>query len=161
MDEFVDALLTEERVCDIILPRLTKREVLEETEGLPERVSSLLDAMEGSGSEDEEGNKKPRRVVQPRRPLVNDSGDDREDEGEMEEGEMDGSVGRGRSKSKSRSRSRSGSAGGSPEPEGERYISRSPSESKSRSASPYRSKSRSISPDRMEGVDGPGNADAP
>ena len=30
MDEFVDQLLTEERVCDIILPRLAKRQVLEE-----------------------------------------------------------------------------------------------------------------------------------
>ncbi|KAF7359453.1 RNA polymerase II subunit A C-terminal domain phosphatase [Mycena sanguinolenta] len=30
MDEFVDQLLTEERVCDIILPRLTKRSTLEE-----------------------------------------------------------------------------------------------------------------------------------
>ncbi|KAG9048694.1 Pre-mRNA-splicing factor 38A [Tulasnella sp. UAMH 9824] len=53
MDEFVDQLLTEERVCDIILPRLTKREVLEETEGLAPRSSALLKAMEESGSEDE------------------------------------------------------------------------------------------------------------
>ncbi|KXS16754.1 PRP38-domain-containing protein [Gonapodya prolifera JEL478] len=30
MDEFIDALLREERVCDVQLPRLTKREVLEE-----------------------------------------------------------------------------------------------------------------------------------
>ncbi|KAF8989107.1 Pre-mRNA-splicing factor 38 [Cyathus striatus] len=30
IDEFVYALLTEERVCDIILPRLPKRQVLEE-----------------------------------------------------------------------------------------------------------------------------------
>ncbi|QRW15112.1 pyruvate dehydrogenase E1 component beta subunit [Ceratobasidium sp. AG-Ba] len=56
MDEFVDQLLTEERVCDTILPRLTKREVLEETEGLAPRPSVLLDAMAGnaSGSEDED-----------------------------------------------------------------------------------------------------------
>ncbi|KAG8931157.1 Pre-mRNA-splicing factor 38A [Tulasnella sp. 417] len=53
MDEFVDQLLTEERVCDIILPRLTKRDVLEETEGLAPRSSALLKAMEDSGSEDE------------------------------------------------------------------------------------------------------------
>ncbi|KAF8636739.1 hypothetical protein AX17_003542 [Amanita inopinata Kibby_2008] len=31
MDEFVYALLSEERVCDIILPRITRRQVLEET----------------------------------------------------------------------------------------------------------------------------------
>ena len=41
MDEFVDELLTEERVCDIILPRLTRRDVLEEVEGLPKRKSPL------------------------------------------------------------------------------------------------------------------------
>lgn len=45
MDEFVDALLTEERVCDLILPRLTKRAVLEQTEGLRPRISRLEDAL--------------------------------------------------------------------------------------------------------------------
>jgi len=28
MDEFIDCLLREERMCDVILPRLTKREVI-------------------------------------------------------------------------------------------------------------------------------------
>lgn len=41
-DEFIDELLTQERVCDIILPRLTQRSVLEETEGLPPRRSLLV-----------------------------------------------------------------------------------------------------------------------
>ena len=41
-DEFVDDLLTKDRVCDIILPRLTQRAVLEETEGLPPRQSLLV-----------------------------------------------------------------------------------------------------------------------
>ena len=45
MDEFVDLLLTEERVCDLILPRLTKRSVLEAKEGLRPRTSRLEDAM--------------------------------------------------------------------------------------------------------------------
>ena len=40
MDEFIDELLHEERVCDIILPRIQKRQVLEETEQLIPRVSS-------------------------------------------------------------------------------------------------------------------------
>ena len=47
IDEFVDQLLNEERVCDIILPRIPKREVLEENGELPPRQSRLLDAMEG------------------------------------------------------------------------------------------------------------------
>lgn len=45
MDEFIDQLLTEERVCDLILPRLTKRTVLEANEGLRPRRSRLEEAM--------------------------------------------------------------------------------------------------------------------
>ncbi|KAI0822647.1 Pre-mRNA-splicing factor 38, partial [Trametes gibbosa] len=45
MDELVDQLLTEERVCDLILPRLTKRDVLEDLEEIGPRKSRLLDAM--------------------------------------------------------------------------------------------------------------------
>lgn len=41
-DEFIDDLLTQDRVCDIILPRLTQRSVLEETEGLDARQSLLV-----------------------------------------------------------------------------------------------------------------------
>ncbi|KAK0240465.1 PRP38 family-domain-containing protein [Armillaria nabsnona] len=47
IDEFADALLTEERVCDIILPRLAKRQILEENGDIGPRKSRLLDAMEG------------------------------------------------------------------------------------------------------------------
>ncbi|KAK0210446.1 PRP38 family-domain-containing protein [Desarmillaria ectypa] len=47
IDEFADALLTEERVCDIILPRLAKRQTLEENGDIGPRKSRLLDAMEG------------------------------------------------------------------------------------------------------------------
>ncbi|CAE7205837.1 unnamed protein product, partial [Rhizoctonia solani] len=114
MDEFVDQLLTEERVCDIILPRMAKREVLEETEGLAPRASVLLDAMAGkSGSDDEGGVKKSRK-----RSNSVDSAR---------------SISRGRSLSRSRSaesksRSRSGSVGAR-----ERFVSKSPSRSRSRS----------------------------
>ncbi|VDP89577.1 unnamed protein product [Echinostoma caproni] len=41
MDDFIDSLLTEERVCDVILPRLQKRSVLEETNLLEPRLSLL------------------------------------------------------------------------------------------------------------------------
>ncbi|KAF8436908.1 PRP38 family-domain-containing protein [Boletus edulis BED1] len=51
-DEFVYNLLTEERVCDIILPRIVKRQTLEENSEIGPRKSRLLDAMEGK-SEDE------------------------------------------------------------------------------------------------------------
>jgi pre-mRNA-splicing factor 38A len=53
MDEFIDDLLTEERVCETQLPRLTLRKVLEETEGLPKRRSKLSKAMGLEGDDDE------------------------------------------------------------------------------------------------------------
>lgn len=45
MDEFIHDLLTKERVCELILPRLTRRDVLEDTEGLAPRSSLLEDAL--------------------------------------------------------------------------------------------------------------------
>lgn len=45
MDEFIYDLLTKERVCELILPRLTRRDVLEDTEGLAPRTSKLEDAL--------------------------------------------------------------------------------------------------------------------
>ncbi|KAG8685925.1 Pre-mRNA-splicing factor 38A [Ceratobasidium sp. 394] len=146
MDEFVDQLLTEERVCDTILPRLTKREVLEETEGLAPRSSALLDAMAGnaSGSEDE-GERKVRKRSQSVK-----------SERSRSRGRSLSRAGSGSARS-SRSRSRSVDVK-------ERFVSKSPSRSRSRSRSgspaprrsrtrspsPYRSRSTSISPDRME-----------
>ena len=38
MDDFIDKLLHDERVCDVQLPRLQKREILEETNELEPRV---------------------------------------------------------------------------------------------------------------------------
>ncbi|KAI6036791.1 hypothetical protein PISMIDRAFT_68455, partial [Pisolithus microcarpus 441] len=46
-DEFIYQLLNDERVCDIILPRLPKRQILEESGELGPRKSRLLEAMEG------------------------------------------------------------------------------------------------------------------
>ena len=46
MDEFIDNLLREERAFDTILPRLTKRHVLEENDELPPRISALEDDLE-------------------------------------------------------------------------------------------------------------------
>ena len=54
MDEFVDELLTQERVCDIILPRLAKRDILEDLGDLGPRKSLLLDAMEGRADNEKE-----------------------------------------------------------------------------------------------------------
>lgn len=61
MDEFIDDLLREERVCDVILPRIQKRHVLEENGDLDPKVSLLDDDLDQDvdmSSEDEEPKKK-------------------------------------------------------------------------------------------------------
>jgi len=55
MDEYIDSLLREERVCDCILPRIQKRMVLEEGNELDVRISALDDDMDMEESSDEEG----------------------------------------------------------------------------------------------------------
>ena len=54
MDEFVDSLLTDERVCDIALPRMMTRAMLEDAEELEPRESLLGSEVESEGEEDEE-----------------------------------------------------------------------------------------------------------
>jgi len=53
MDEFIDELLREDRVCDVILPRIQKRDVLVETNELEVRISPLEDDMEDIDSDEE------------------------------------------------------------------------------------------------------------
>nr|KAF6369077.1 hypothetical protein mMyoMyo1_010482 [Myotis myotis] len=67
VDEFVDELLHSERVCDIILPRLQKRYVLEEAEQLELQVSALEEDMDDVESieEEEEEDEKLERVPSP------------------------------------------------------------------------------------------------
>ena len=128
IDEFVDQLLNEERVCDIILPRIPKRAVLEENGELAPRQSRLLDAMEGKDEED------TGRGHSQSRSRSRDSG--------SHSSRTSRSPGEG-------NRAPSAADG----EEDFRNGSRSPSPT--RSASPvgsdgrYRSRSRSISPDRV------------
>lgn len=56
MDEFIDQLLRNDRVCDIILPRIQKRHILEENNELEPKVSALDDDLDEEGSEDEHHN---------------------------------------------------------------------------------------------------------
>ncbi|KAK9875363.1 hypothetical protein WA026_007761 [Henosepilachna vigintioctopunctata] len=46
MDEFIDELLREERVCDVILPRIQKRHILEENNEIEAKVSALEDDLD-------------------------------------------------------------------------------------------------------------------
>lgn len=46
MDAFIDDLLTKDRVCDIILPRIMARHVLEQNDELDPRESALEDDLD-------------------------------------------------------------------------------------------------------------------
>jgi len=126
IDEFVDQLLNEERVCDIILPRIPKRGVLEENGEIAPRQSRLLDAMEGK---DEDYASQGRSRSRSRSRVSSRSS---------------------RSPTGTSDRTRTPSIDGE---DGSRKGSRSPSPT--RSASPvgsdgrFRSRSRSVSPDRL------------
>lgn len=62
IDEFIDSLLRDERVCDVILPRIQSRHVLEENNELEPKVSILEeDIEEGVESSDEEEPTEKRR----------------------------------------------------------------------------------------------------
>lgn len=122
-DEFLDDLLTQDRVCDIILPRLTQRAVLEETEGLPPRKSLLDDEDEAKRGRSRSGT------------PASDGGSRDSSPDLRGRGRSHSSSGSDRSRFVSRSPSRSDS-----EDEGEvgdtraRYVSRSPSMSPDRVA---------------------------
>ncbi|GAA5914466.1 PRP38 family protein [Sporobolomyces salmoneus] len=128
IDQFADELLSEEMVCEIQLPRLTQRKVLEETEGLATRRSKLGKAMgvavvdkpdqSDSEEEDEEG----RGRYLSRSPTGSRSS--------SYDSVAEARRSRSRSGSRERYVSRSPSpTGGSDAEEGGRYMSRSPSAS--------------------------------
>ncbi len=62
MDEFIDELLREERVLDVQLPRLQKRNVLEENNQLEPRQSVLDEDIDDNESSDDEEEKKKESV---------------------------------------------------------------------------------------------------
>uniref|UniRef100_A0A8C3K838 Pre-mRNA-splicing factor 38B n=1 Tax=Calidris pygmaea TaxID=425635 RepID=A0A8C3K838_9CHAR len=139
VDEFIDELLHEERVCDIILPRLQKRYVLEEAEQLEPRVSALEEDMDDveSSEEEEEEDEKLERVPSPdhRRRGYRD----------LDKPRRSPVVRYRRSRSRSpRRRSRSPKRR-SPSPRRERHRSKSPRRHRSRSRE-RRHRSRSKSP---------------
>ncbi|XP_034102866.1 pre-mRNA-splicing factor 38 [Drosophila albomicans] len=54
MDEYIDELLRNDRVCDIILPRIQKRSILEENNELEPKVSVLDEDLDDEVPSDEE-----------------------------------------------------------------------------------------------------------
>ncbi|XP_077500718.1 pre-mRNA processing factor 38 [Amblyomma americanum] len=67
MDEFIDELLREERVADIILPRIQKRQVLEENGELDPRVSALEDDLDDVDSAEEDIEDIPKAPTDPKK----------------------------------------------------------------------------------------------
>jgi len=120
IDEFVDQLLNDERVCDIILPRLPKRGVLEENGELAPRQSLLLDAMEGKDEEDGRRGRSRSNSSHSSRTGTSD-----------------------------RSRSPSQARGDDESRQGSQSLSASRSASPVGSDGRFRSHSRSVSPDRV------------
>lgn len=103
MDEFIDELLRNDRVCDVILPRLQKRAVLEENNDLEPRVSCLDDDLDEVPSDDEpvKSSSKEETVKKLKNPEK-ESRKDKEKERERSRRDRD----RDRSRSRSRSRDR-------------------------------------------------------
>lgn len=153
MDEFIDELLREERACDVILPRIQKRQVLESSNQLEPRRSLLdddLEEMESDSEEEEERQSPSRRRSRSRSPSPKRAHRDYDKSRKRSRSP----VNRRRSRSRSpRRRRRSASPH---KRRGHRSRSRSPyrrrSRSRSRSRSPHRrrhrSKSRSKSPEK-------------
>ena len=116
MDEFIDSLLHEDRVCDTQLPRLAKRYVLEENNELEPRVS-LLEADDLDLDEEEEDEE------------IDEEFEEKKKLAEMLDKAKEASnIDRNRSSRRSRSRSRS--------PRGDRERKRKRSRSRERRDDP-------------------------
>jgi len=124
MDEFVDLLLREDRVCDIQLPRLQKRHVLEENNELDTRVSLLenddfdLDEEEEESDEDDEDFEEKKRIAEMLDKAKQSSKDDRRDRQRR-------SRSRSRSRDRDRDRDRKRRRSRSRDRENRRHRSRS------------------------------------
>ncbi|GAA5876411.1 hypothetical protein JCM1840_006015 [Sporobolomyces johnsonii] len=174
LDQFADDLLHAEMVCEIQLPRLTQRKVLEETEGLAPRRSKLGKAMgvlgptakagEASGAEDADADESDdergarylsRSPSASRSPSPASGAEEHEPEYWTEASDADGDAadGRGRDVKRVRRKAREARSASPAGSEG-RYISRSPSPAGSDGRFVSRSPTRSPEPgggeDRME-----------
>lgn len=117
MDEFIDELLRDERVCDVILPRVQKRLVLEENNELEAKVSALEDDLDEeimSGDEEvkvdekyklEEYNK-PSKATKEERNVKHEEKRDREKRHKEKEHRSERKRERERSRDRERRRSR-------------------------------------------------------
>lgn len=84
VDEFIDDLLTKERVCDVALPRMMTRAMLEDVGDLEVRESLLGSEVESEADDDEEeaAARMPRREGSEEGEEVEDEEERRGGEGE-------------------------------------------------------------------------------
>lgn len=107
MDDLIDHLLRDERYCDVILPRLQKRQVLEEANELEPRVSALEEDLDEEDSESEEEGEQRGGSVSPPAPSRSRSDKDRTRErGRRDDRERSRERVRSRERDRKRSRER-------------------------------------------------------
>jgi len=138
MDEFVDQLLREDRACDIQLPRLQKRQALEETDQLELYSSALDEDLEklSSSSDEEEVRRERPSLISKRRSRSHSRGRSRD-----RSRERDRSRDRDRERERDRDRSRDRKRRGSTEKERRSDRDRSHRDAESSSGSSRRDKS--------------------
>jgi len=162
MDEFIDELLTRETSCEVVLPRISKRQLLEETGTLKPRSSALEDLDEddealieeskenGDNAESKEDGENPEDQKEdgenPRAEVLKEDGNDKERSGKAKSESKSSSRSRSRSKSRDRKKKHKKH---SKKKRHHRSKSRSRSRS-SRSKSESRSRSRSRSRGKKE-----------
>ncbi|KAL0810929.1 hypothetical protein ABMA28_010226 [Loxostege sticticalis] len=105
MDEFIDELLREERLCDVILPRIQKRHILEENNELEPKVSALDDDLDEDMPSDDD-NAEPEAKENRREKERRDRDRRRDRSRERERRDKDRKRERSRSRDRERRRER-------------------------------------------------------
>ncbi|CAF0708506.1 unnamed protein product [Brachionus calyciflorus] len=112
MDEFIDELIHGERICDVALPRLQKRNILEEANILDVRISPLevnLDDLESSEDEEasEDSEKEPESDRESEKKYKKDKKSRKKSRSRSRSRQRDKKRSRTKSRTRSRSRERS------------------------------------------------------
>nr|CAG4645130.1 EOG090X0DXI [Leptodora kindtii] len=129
MDDFIDSLLRDERYCDVILPRIQKRHVLEEANEIEPRVSALEEDLEAEDSESEEEGERRGGSVSPPPVVISSRSKEKDRDRHEREREREKHEDRQRDRERERRRERSR--------ERERGGRRQRSRSRDRSVDPY------------------------
>ncbi|KAG5320546.1 PR38A factor, partial [Acromyrmex charruanus] len=106
MDEFIDNLLRDERCCDVILPRIQKRHVLEENNELEAKISALEDDMDDGIESSEEEEIPPIKELPRKRPDEHERDRDRHRERDKRHSRTEKKSDKEKQRSRSRERDR-------------------------------------------------------